>query len=228
MLLVQMQQVSHAVNSRGYWLARLCVRIQEYVSEFRNTGMESSGQLGAKKGETSKGAVATGETAYTDGQLAAIGAVVQGLLEKTYSKGQPHSGVGSCPSRGSDKGESGVQRELGSMPSSEALCGLGLGRSDASQQQPPEDQKNPFASLIPWLTAFSSSGTQQEKAESKPARCLVAKGLPTLPTKLAEKVWNLEYVEMEEFLPKPRTLRIAEQGNPSCSLQDSLVGALNQ
>ena len=101
--------------------------------------MESSGQLGAKKGETSKGVVATRETAYTDRQLAAIGAVVQGLLEKTYSKGQPHSGVGSCLSRGSDKGESGVQRELGSMPSSETLCGLGLERSDASQQQPPED-----------------------------------------------------------------------------------------
>ena len=114
----------------------------------------------------------------------------------------------------------GGQRELGSMPSSEALRGLGLGCSDAAREQPPEDPKNPFASLIPWLTSLSSSGTQLEKAEMKPARYLVAKGLPTLPTKLVEKVWNLEYVEMEEFLPMPRALRIPTQ--------DSLVGALNQ
>jgi len=61
----------------------------------------------------------------------------------------------------------------------------------------------------------------------KPARYLVAKGLPTLPTKLVEKVWNLEFVEMEEFLPTPRALRIAEQGNPASSLQESLIGALS-
>ena len=33
---------------------------------------------------------------------------------------------------------------------------------------------------------------------------------------------------MEEFLPTPHALHIVEQGNPSYSLQDSLVGALNQ
>ena len=66
-----------------------------------------------------------------------------------------------------------------------------------------------------------------EKAEVKPARYLVAKGLPTLPRKLAEMVWRLEYVDMEEFLPVPHSLRLAEQGKPS-SLQDSLVGAFDQ
>ena len=115
------------------------------------------------------------------------------------------------------------------MPSAGALRGLGLGSREAPQQLPTtEEPSNPFASLIPWLTSMSASGTQPEKPEAKPARHLVAKGLPTLPTKLVEKVWNLEYVEMEEFLPTPRALRIAEQGNPSHSLQDSLVGALNQ
>ena len=114
------------------------------------------------------------------------------------------------------------------MPSSEALRGLGLGCSDAAREQPPEDPKIPSHPSSPGLTSVSSSGTQLEKAEMKPARYLVVKGLPTLPTKLVEKVWNLEYVEMEEFLPMPRVLRRVEQGNPSYSFQDSLVGALNQ
>ena len=70
-------------------------------------------------------------------------------------------------------------------------------------------------SLIQWLTAMSAGGSQTKKPEVKPARFLVAKGLPTLPGKLVEKAQNLEYVEMEEFLPAPRALRIAEQGNPS-------------
>ena len=49
----------------------------------------------------------------------------------------------------------------------------------------------------------------------------MAKGLPTLPMKLVEKAWNLEYVDMEEFLPAPRSLRLAEQGKQSSSLQES-------
>ena len=115
------------------------------------------------------------------------------------------------------------------MPSAGALRGLGLGSRETPPRTPTtEEPSNPFASLIPWLTSMSASGTQPEKPEAKPARYLVAKGFPTLPTKLVDKVWNLEYVEMEEFLPTPRALRIAEQGSPSHSLQDSLVGALNQ
>ena len=110
------------------------------------------------------------------------------------------------------------------MPSTGALCRLGLGSRETPPRPPTtEEPSNPFAPLIPWLTSMSASGTQPEKPE---ARYLVAKGLPTLPTKLVDKVWNLEYVEMEEFLPTPRALRIAEQGNPSHSLQDSLVGAI--
>lgn len=33
---------------------------------------------------------------------------------------------------------------------------------------------------------------------------------------------------MEEFLPAPRSLRLAEQGKPAPSLQESLVGVFNQ
>ena len=69
---------------------------------------------------------------------------------------------------------------------------------------------------------------QSSKAESKPSRYLVAKDLSTLPMRLVEKAWYLNYVEMEEFLPAPRALRLAEQGRASTSLQESLVGAFSE
>ena len=81
----------------------------------------------------------------------------------------------------------------------------------------------PFASIIPFLSGLPGTSTSQDK-EAKPARFLVVKGLPTLPMKLVEKAWNMEFVEMEDFLPAPRSLRIAEQGKPSSTLQESLVG----
>ena len=114
------------------------------------------------------------------------------------------------------------------MPSAEALRRFGLKSSKGSQheeQQRLEEQRNAFASL-----AYLHVGERQpaEKIEPKPARYLVAKGLTTLPTKLLEKAWNFEFLEMEEFLPAPRSLRIAEQGSSSHSFQDSLGGALSQ
>ena len=84
-----------------------------------------------------------------------------------------------------------------------------------------------LSSLIPLLSSIAAGRSGLDKPGAKPARYRVAKGLPTLPTKLVEKVWNFEFVEMEEFLPTPRALRIAEQGNPASSLQESLVGALS-
>ena len=68
-----------------------------------------------------------------------------------------------------------------------------------------------------------------DPADSRPSRFLVAKGLPTLPMKVVEKAWSLEFVDMLDFLPTPRALRIAELGGHSqSSLQGSLVGALNE
>ena len=56
----------------------------------------------------------------------------------------------------------------------------------------------------------------------------MAKGLPTLPVKLVEKVWNKQHVDMEEFLPIPHSLRLAGQTRTSSSLQETLIGALSQ
>ena len=116
------------------------------------------------------------------------------------------------------------------MPSVEALRGLGLrevGGEATRQQASGSVALNPFASIIPFLSGLPGTSTSQDK-EAKPARFLVVKGLPTLPMKLVEKAWNMEFVEMEDFLPAPRSLRIAEQGKPSSTLQESLVGALSE
>ena len=78
---------------------------------------------------------------------------------------------------------------------------------------------NPFASIIPLLASLPVPPEAGDKVELKPSSCLVEKGLPTLPMKLVEKVRNLEYVDMEEFLPAPCSLWIAEQGRSSASLQ---------
>jgi hypothetical protein len=93
--------------------------------------------------------------------------------------------------------------------------------ADRVDKSPTAEGSNPLASLIPWLTSLSASGTSGDTAEANPTRYLVAKGLPTIPMKVVLKVWNLEFVEMEDFLPTP------QRAAPS-SLQDSLVGALNQ
>ena len=57
------------------------------------------------------------------------------------------------------------------------------------------------------------------------AHFLPAPGLPTVSNKLAQKIWDLEFVEMEEFLPSNRTIQAME--NP-VSLQEGIVGALQQ
>ena len=54
---------------------------------------------------------------------------------------------------------------------------------------------------------------------------LPAPGLPTIPNKLAQKIWDLEFVEMEEFLPSNRAIQAME--NP-VSMQEGIVGALQQ
>ena len=54
---------------------------------------------------------------------------------------------------------------------------------------------------------------------------LPAPGLPTVPNKLAQKIWELEFVDMEELLPSSKMINALE--NP-VSMQDGIVGALQQ
>ena len=120
---------------------------------------------------------------------------------------------------------------LGTRPPGEAIRRLGLATAEelaVSGGTSSATEGSPFASLIPWLTSLSTAGSPSDPADPKPTRYLTAKGLPTLLMKVVQKVWNFEFVEMEDLLPAPRSLRLVEQGVASSSLQESLVGALNQ
>ena len=77
--------------------------------------------------------------------------------------------------------------------------------------------------LSPFFNPSHWVGDLREKADTKPSRYLVAKGLPTLPMKLVDRVWNLEYNDMVESLYQ--SLCLAEQGKLALSLQESLVEA---
>ena len=113
-------------------------------------------------------------------------------------------------------------RQLGALPPAEAFQNLGLSVFPTSGGDKQLDSGvGSFASIIPLLTSLPLGGDSREKGDTKPSRYLVAKGLLALPTKLVNRIWNLEYVDMEEFLPAPQSLRLAEQGKPAPSLQES-------
>ena len=119
---------------------------------------------------------------------------------------------------------------LGTVPSADTLRSLGLPEIPAPEEEQPATVTpvtNPLAAILPFLTALPIPPEGKEKQETQPVLYLVAKGLPTLPCKQVEKVWGLEFVDMEDFLPAPRSLRLAEQGTAAPSFQESLVGALN-
>ena len=120
-------------------------------------------------------------------------------------------------------------RDLGSLPPPSVTGELDLPTIPPESATLPsvDPTLNPFASIIPFLTSLPVSTDPKGKHDSKSPHFLITKGLPTLPTKLVERAWNWEYVDMEEFLPAPRSLRLVEQRKPVPSLQESLVGALN-
>jgi len=47
-------------------------------------------------------------------------------------------------------------------------------------------------------------------SEGKPQLFLAASGLPTVSQKLAQQIWDMNFVEMEEFLPSNRTVQALE------------------
>ena len=79
---------------------------------------------------------------------------------------------------------------------------------DESRQAPGEGASNPFSALLPWLMSISATTDKKDSSEPKATRYLVAKVLPTLTMRVVERIWNLEFVEMEDLLPAPRSLRL--------------------
>ena len=120
---------------------------------------------------------------------------------------------------------------LGDRPAEDAVRRLGLTSfaepEDGARQTAGEGASNPFSALLPWLTSISASTDKMDSSVTKATRYLVATGLPTLTMRVVERIWSLEFVEMEDLLPAPRSLRLAKQGASPKSLQDSLVGALS-
>ena len=92
--------------------------------------------------------------------------------------------------------------------------GLPMTQEPTTGEQTPS--VNPFIAILPLLTSWPAV-----QKDTKTSHILIAKSLPTLSAKLVAKVQSLEFVEME-FLPTPRSLRLAEQRKPNPSFQESL------
>ena len=79
------------------------------------------------------------------------------------------------------------------------------------------------------LSDLEFAGSNKRQPNNKPSvtksHFLPAPGLPTISNKLAQKIWDLEFVEMEEFLPNNKAIQAME--NP-VSIQEGIVGALQQ
>ena len=71
-----------------------------------------------------------------------------------------------------------------------------MGETSHQQSTAGGAEFNPLASISPLLASLPGFPMGGDKVESKPSTYLVEKGLPTLPMKLAERVWNLEYVDL--------------------------------
>ena len=115
--------------------------------------------------------------------------------------------------------------QIGKLPTAGVLASLGQPGIPGSSQgtpNPPEEVLNPFTAILPLLAL---PGAEQKESKS---RVLIKKDLPTLPAKVVEKAQRLEFIEMEEFLPAPRSLRLTEWEKANPSLQESLVGGMNE
>lgn len=118
---------------------------------------------------------------------------------------------------------------LGVMPDASALKQI--------PRTGPEDQQEDIR-LEDRLTNQTASGRKEQPvsedtamlsaSSKKPQYFLAAPGLPTITSKLAEQIWDREFVEMEEFLTSNKTMQALEQQFNPKSVQDGVLGALQQ
>ena len=74
----------------------------------------------------------------------------------------------------------------------------------------PVDENAPSNQINESLMA-ALKGTRNEEDHSgkevKPLHYqLAALGLPTIPQHMAQRIWNLDFIKMEEFLPSSKTM----------------------
>ena len=77
------------------------------------------------------------------------------------------------------------------------------------------------------LSDLEFAGSNKRQPNNKPSvtksHFLPAPSLPTISNKLAQKIWDLEFVEMEEFLPNNKAIQAMEN---LVSIQEGIVGVL--
>ena len=72
-----------------------------------------------------------------------------------------------------------------------------------------EEEINRQVSLESQLEATRGTGSDKKTGE-KSQLFLAAAGLPTVTQKLAQRIWDLDFIEMEEFLPSNRVVQALE------------------
>ena len=67
-----------------------------------------------------------------------------------------------------------------------------------------------------------ASVQEDQPAKEKPQHYLASPELPTIPHRLAQRIWDSEFEEMEEFLPSNRTIQALESLEGANSLPGSV------
>ena len=74
----------------------------------------------------------------------------------------------------------------------------------------PKHQRQVSTEVVPGDT---TGGSKEDKGGAIPQHVLAAPGLPTVSRRLAQRIWALEFIEMEEFLPTNKMVQSLESGD---------------
>ena len=69
---------------------------------------------------------------------------------------------------------------------------------------------------------IKANSKEDQPVKEKPPHYLATPGFPTIPHRLAQHIWDLEFVEMEDFLPLNRIIQALESLEGASSLPGSL------
>ena len=94
----------------------------------------------------------------------------------------------------------------GALPNSQMLDKAGIS-VDNSERMAAETGKQGKDETSLGAGSVTSA---DKKAGEKPQLFLAASGLPTVPQRLAQRIWDLDFIEMEEFLPSNKTVQALE------------------
>ena len=108
-----------------------------------------------------------------------------------------------------------MESQLGVVPPAEKLKGMAqlpaTETETSSLQNTVTPSRNTGVPLRDSLIGEAvKMGQQDAPPESLSKQYLVAPGLPTISRKLAQRIWELDFIEMEEFLPTNKTIQALE------------------